>query len=84
MICVVLHSGLPASGLRRSESKRPFSRRGWNGSSSGGLNSRGLMGDWKERQSASDGVDPEVRGTTRSAGSLTELGRPWTGNGAPP
>ena len=42
MIWVVLHSGGSASGLRRSESKRPFSRRGWSGSSSGGLNNQ----DW--------------------------------------
>ncbi len=42
MIWVVLQSGARASALRRSESKRPFSRRGWSGSSSGGLNNQ----DW--------------------------------------
>ncbi len=42
MIWVVLQSGGSTSGLRRKESKRPFSRRGWSGSSSGGLNNQ----DW--------------------------------------
>jgi hypothetical protein len=37
---VVLHGGTLGSSLRRSESKRPLSRRSCSGSSSGGLNSQ--------------------------------------------
>ena len=42
MTWVVTQGGTPGSGLGRSESKRPFSRRGCRGSSSGGLKSQ----DW--------------------------------------